>query len=348
MHIPPLTLLQGFGAALVSLPRQEVERQSAARRELNIVRVEKLSYESFAAEYLYPNVPVIVTDALTRWQAMERWTPEFFKSEFGDMRFQLEDKLKPKTDYKSEVGSVEYAMKDFIDLVLSSTEANPAPYFRNRVLADQFPSLLQDIEPLPEYFQPNWLPENYLVKYVKEVLNRGAALEIYIGGTGGSFPVLHYDGAGTHAFLMQVYGRKQFVLYPPEQEPFLYPSPEKENLSLVNSVDNPDLERFPLFAKAEPITFVLEPGELLFVPSHWWHTTKMLTPSISISANVVNDSNWHELVSFVAMRRRNKLVSLASRAYLSAAGAWRSWRDRDWKKRATTGATSAVRQVHPS
>ena len=113
MHIPPSTLLQGLGAALVSMPRQKVERQSAAApRELNIVRVEKLSYESFAAEYLYPNVPVIVTDALTRWQAMKRWTPEFFKTEFGDMRFQLEDKLKPKTDYKSEVGSVEYTMKE--------------------------------------------------------------------------------------------------------------------------------------------------------------------------------------------------------------------------------------------
>jgi ribosomal protein L16 Arg81 hydroxylase len=173
-----------------------------------------------------------------------------------------------------------------------------------------------------------------MVKYVGEVLNRGAALEIYIGGQGGAFPVLHYDGAGAHAFLMQVYGRKQFIIYPPSQEKFLYPSPEKENLSLINSVDNPDLAKFPLFAQAEPTVFILEPGEMLFIPSHWWHTTKMLTPSISISANVVNQSNWHELVTFVSMRRRNPLISFASRVYLTGAGAKRSWRDRNWRKRA--------------
>jgi histone arginine demethylase JMJD6 len=297
---------------------------------------EKLSYEEFAKDYLYANKPVIVTDALRDWPALKRWSPEFFKKEFGDMKFSLDEK--GKAGYKGNGNStVEYTMERFIDRVLSSTEADPAPYFRNQVLYELFPALKQDIEPLPEYFLPNWLPDHYMVKYVGEVLNRGSKLELYIGGKGGAFPVLHYDGAGTHAFLMQVYGRKQFIIYPPSQEKYLYPSPEKENLSLVNDLDHPDLEKFPLFAKAEPTVFILEPGEMLFIPAHWWHTTKMLTPSISISANVVNQSNWHELVSFVSMRRRNPLVSFASRVYLTGAGAKRSWRDRNWRKRAMAG-----------
>src|SRR5450432_830860 len=296
---------------------------------------EKLSYEEFAKEYLYGKKPVVITDALREWKALSRWSPEFFKSEFGGLKFTLNEKVQGSKEYKSDGSQdVEYTMADFIDRVLASTEENPAPYFRNQILYDLFPSLRQDVEPLPEYFQPNWLPEHFMVKRVEEALNRGAAMELYIGGRGGAFPVLHYDGAGTHAFLMQVYGRKKFIIYPPSQEKFLYPSPEKENLSLLNSLDNPDLEKFPLFAQAEPTVFILEPGEMLFIPSHWWHTTKMLTPSISISANVVNQSNWHELVSFVSMRRRNPLVSLASRVYLTGAGAKRSWRDRNWRKRA--------------
>ncbi len=300
-----------------------------------IERREKLSYEVFAREYLYANKPVVITDALREWKALKRWSPEFFKKEFGQMKFTLNEDLKGKAGYKGNGGSgVEYTMDSFIDRVLSSTEENPAPYYRNQVLYELFPSLKDDIQPLPEYFLPNWLPDHYMVKYVGEVLNRGSKLELYIGGKGGAFPVLHYDGAGTHAFLMQVYGRKQFIIYPPNQEQYLYPSPEKENLSLINSLDNPDLEKFPLFAKAEATVFVLEPGELLFIPAHWWHTTKMLSPSISISANVVNQSNWHELVNFVSMRRRNPLVSIASRVYLTGAGAKRSWRDRNWRKRA--------------
>jgi len=305
----------------------------------SIDRRENLTYEKFAKEYLYANKPVIVTDALRNWRALQRWSPEFFKREFGSMKFTLDEPGKGKSEYKGNSnGAAEYTMDRFIDQVMASTEEHPAPYFRNQILYDLFPTLKQDIEPLPEYFQPNWLPDKYMVKYVRQVLNRGAALELYIGGKGGAFPVLHYDGAGTHAFLMQVYGQKKFIIYPPDQERFLYPSLEKQNNSLIKDIDHPDLEKFPLFAKAEPTEFILEPGEMLFIPSHWWHTTKMLSPSISVSANVVNQSNWHELVNFVSMRRRNPLVSLASRVYLMGAGAKRSWRDRDWRKRAQAPA----------
>ena len=304
-----------------------------ARMTCDIERRSKLSYDEFAGRYLYANKPVVITDALNDWKALSRWTPEFFKTEFGNMKFTISDTEVGQSGYK-DGGGREFVMAKFIDQVLASTDENPAPYFRNKILYELFPSLKSDIEPLPEYFLPNWLPDHYLLKPVREVLNRGAAIEIYIGGKGGAFPVLHYDGAGTHAFLMQIYGRKQYIVYPPDQERFLYPSPDKANLSLINSVDRPDLEKFPLFAQAKPTIFVLEPGELLFVPSHWWHTAKMLTPSITISINVLNESNWAELVGFVAKRRRNPLLSYASRIYLGSAGATRSWRDRKWRKRA--------------
>src|SRR5437016_11621155 len=132
---------------------------------------------------------------------------------------------------------------------------------------------------------------------------------------------------------MQIYGRKRFIIYGPEQEPYMYATEDQPHLSRVKDVENPDLKTFPLFANAVPTTFVLEPGELLFVPSHWWHTTKMLTPSITISVNTANQSNWQELIEFVAMRQPNPFVSLASRAYLTGAGAWRAWRDRNWRRR---------------
>src|SRR5262249_42658284 len=112
------------------------------------------------------------------------------------------------------------------------------------------------------------------------------------------------------------------------------PSPVKPNLSLLNDVEQPDLERFPLFAKAVPIRLVLEPGEMLFVPSHWWHTVRMLSPSITLSANVLNASNWAELMKYVALRQRNPVIWLASKAYLAAGGSWGSWRDRSRRLRA--------------
>jgi len=291
-----------------------------------IDRRESLSCEEFARDYMFGSRPVVIGGALRRWRALERWTPEFFKREFGAMTFRIESKEHGQANYETE-GGRQFTMNEFIDLVAQSTDENPAPYFRNRVLRHEFPSLLADIQPLPPYVEPNWLPERFALKRVGQVLNRGSEIELYIGGRGGAFPVLHYDGAGTHAFLMQIYGRKKFIVYPPDQEPFLYPSPSRVNFSLINDVERPDLVRFPLFAKAVPITFILEPGELVFVPSHWWHTTKMLTPSITLSINTVNRSNWQELIKFVARNRSSHIAAAASRIYLTGAGAWRSCRD---------------------
>jgi histone arginine demethylase JMJD6 len=291
-----------------------------------IDRRESLSCEEFARDFMYGSRPVVIRDALQGWRALEQWTPEFFKREFGAMTFRIDSKEQGQANYETE-GGRQFTMSEFIDLVAQSTDENPAPYFRNRVLRQEFPSLLADIQPLPPYFEPNWLPERFALKRVEHVLNRGSEIELYIGGKGGAFPVLHYDGAGTHAFLMQIYGRKKFIIYPPDQEPFLYPSPSRVNFSLINDVERPDLVRFPLFAKAVPITFILEPGELVFVPSHWWHTTKMLTPSITLSINTVNRSNWHELIEFVARNRGSHIAAAASRVYLTGAGAWRSCRD---------------------
>lgn len=298
-----------------------------------IARRDKLSYEEFSENFLFPLKPVVIRGALRDWKALGRWTPEFFRREFGEMKIRINDVEYGQSGYDPD-GGPEFTMAQFIGLVLDSTNGNPAPYLRNVSLADVFPSLQADIEPLPDYLFPNWLTDRYLVRRVGKVLNRGALIELYIGGTGASFPVLHYDGAGTHAFLMQIYGRKQYVVFSPDQERFLYPSPRKINLSLIDNLESPDLKRFPFFGQARPITFVLEPGEMLFVPSHWWHTAKMLTPSITISANVLNRSNWHELVRYVSARQTNPFVSVASRAYLATAGASRVMRDRVWRRHA--------------
>ena len=55
-----------------------------------IERRANLSYAEFSDRYMYPNRPVILTDALARWKALSRWTPDFFRREFADMSFEVE------------------------------------------------------------------------------------------------------------------------------------------------------------------------------------------------------------------------------------------------------------------
>jgi hypothetical protein len=206
------------------------------------------------------------------------WTPEYFKKHFADLNFGIDGK--------------DYRMADFIDLVMNSSEDNPAPYLRNALIDRMIPALLPDIQPMPEYFSPNWLV-GPLSQLLRSRLHGGSS-ELYIGGKGGKFPFLHYDTWHTHAFISQIYGTKEFTAFAPDQAPYLYLKPGRRNQSLVD-IENPDYEKFPLFAKAAPMRFLLQPGEIIFIPAGWWHTAKMLSPSISVSVNRANASNWSDL-----------------------------------------------------
>lgn len=74
-----------------------------------------------------------------------------------------------------------------------------------------------------------------------------------------------------------VLGRRRFTLFPPDQLPNLYVGPLEITpagtpVSLVE-LDNPDLERFPLYAEAaqHAQSAVLEQGDGIYIPFHWWH-----------------------------------------------------------------------------
>lgn len=78
-----------------------------------------------------------------------------------------------------------------------------------------------------------------------------------------------------HALICLLFGQKRVVLYPPADSPRLYPYPvTAENPHYQSSrVDfgAPDLRRFPKVSGAHPLEAVLEPGDAMFIPVHWWH-----------------------------------------------------------------------------
>ena len=243
---------------------------------VSIERRHAPKYEDFVREFMVPHKPVIITGALENWNA-SKWTPEFFREKFPN--------------HPVRIGAKSYRMSDFIELVLNSSESAPAPYLRSVYIRRFLPQLLSDIRPLPEYMWPNWF-RGPLASPLNSRMEGGAE-QIYIGGKGGKFPFLHYDGWHTHAFLCQIYGTKEYTVFPEDQAKYLYVKPSQPNSSSVSDLESPDYEKFPLFAKATPTRFLLEPGEILFIPGGLWHTAKMLTSSITVSVNRANTSNWN-------------------------------------------------------
>lgn len=86
--------------------------------------------------------------------------------------------------------------------------------------------------------------------------------------------------------------RKRWILFPPESTPCLYPTrtPYEESSvwSQVNIL-NPDLAAHPNFVKANIFSVILEAGDVLYVPKHWWHFVRSEADNldeISISINL--------------------------------------------------------------
>ncbi|XP_032486666.1 HSPB1-associated protein 1 isoform X1 [Phocoena sinus] len=118
----------------------------------------------------------------------------------------------------------------------------------------------------------------------------GQESTLWIGSMGAHTPC-HLDTYGCN-LVFQVQGRKRWHLFPPEDTPFLYPTriPYEESsvFSKINVV-NPDLKRFPQFWKARRHMVTLSPGQVLFVPRHWWHYVESIDP-VTVSIN-----SWIEL-----------------------------------------------------
>jgi cupin-like protein len=259
-----------------------------------------LTRPQFADEYLSPPRPVILTDAISGWRALGRWTPEFFKNEYGDLQVVVDGEA--------------MALRDLIDRIEASTSDKPAPYLRNQLLAAWPPELSADVSPMPECTQPNWLDSRLFPS--RQPLS---STEVYIGGRGARFPVLHYDGLHTHAFLMQLHGDKEYIVFSPDQTALMYPRDGLEmNKSRIDDVLAPDREAFPLFHQAQGLRFELHPGETLFVPAGWWHTARILSSSVTVSLNVLNRANSaafrHDYCAHIA--RRSALLSSVVRGGL--------------------------------
>ncbi|PIK50453.1 putative HSPB1-associated protein 1 [Apostichopus japonicus] len=130
----------------------------------------------------------------------------------------------------------------------------------------------------------------------------GEQSTIWIGSS-RAHTVCHQDAYGFN-LVAQIQGRKKWYLFPPEQTDCLYPTrlPYEESsiFSEVN-ITEPDLAIHPRFQDSTPHVIVLEPGDVLYVPRHWWHYVECIDTSISVNCwvELENDhlSRLHESVT---------------------------------------------------
>jgi len=121
----------------------------------------------------------------------------------------------------------------------------------------------------------------------------------------------HFDFP--HNLACNMIGKRTFTLFPPEQIANLYIGPMEfapggQEISMVN-VDRPDYDRFPKFkaALAASFTAALEPGDVLFIPSMWWHHVRGVE-----DFNVLITHWWRDTPAFLGRPNNALLHSMLS------------------------------------
>lgn len=235
--------------------------------------IDRVSSEAFEKEYLEQNRPAIITDALSDWDAIGKWSPDYLSSTLKAKRVTVAASSEARFNYDPDRGVGEeaaryrYAQMDFVMAVSAICQDGPGRehyYLMQRSIPDEFPELLQDIR------TPAW------IDYHRPAIN------LWFGSAENVTP-LHYDH--TNNFFAQVYGRKRLTLFDPTQTGLLYPYPLEASASHVSFIDpeQPDFEKYTRFRQARALAGVIEPGELLYLPAYWWHHVRSLQISISVN-----------------------------------------------------------------
>ncbi|MFM8890098.1 MAG: cupin-like domain-containing protein [Planctomycetia bacterium] len=253
-------------------------------------------------------LPLIIRGMIDHWPALERWTPDYLAGRCGALdceyiaepRKRVVSRLEAFTSRTRVRGSFDEFIRALVD------DNGPRVYVLLSNLLRRAPQLTDDFTPLDECI-PLCAPH-----FLRRRLERGPL--IWIGPKDMVSP-LHLDPE--HNVFAQVYGRKEWLVFPPSDQRDLYvPWPEHPD-GILNwspiDVSAPDFDSFPRYGRLRPYRHILEPGEVLYLPAGWWHGVRY--EDIAISVNMF----WRDAAvpfacrRFFAARFRRRLLRLLGR-----------------------------------
>lgn len=233
-----------------------------------VPRVESPTQEEFIERFLNPQVPVIITGATRHWRAHSAWTLEYLRKKIEKKRVRLKESgsnIHP--DFFSTVSTryIESNFGDYIDLISSNSSERNKRYLSGdeiRILSNY-----TELDPTLAQLSLDFEPPGYCDR--KQIKTIGFWLSAQ-----GVVASLHYDSDGSHNLNVQVKGKKRVLLFSPSQA--LYPfsgirlSQGPPNFSQINILD-PNEAKFPGFRSAHCVEAIIEEGDMLFIPSYWYH-----------------------------------------------------------------------------
>ncbi|XP_034015475.1 bifunctional peptidase and (3S)-lysyl hydroxylase JMJD7 [Thalassophryne amazonica] len=249
----------------------------------------------FYRDWIGPNKPCIIRNAFNHWPALSRWTPAYLREKMGSKVISV---AVTPNGYADAVNGDRFVMPEerqmsfssVLDVIEGKVEKRGVFYIQKQCsnLLDNLPELMDDVEPHVAWMSAalGLMPD---------------AVNFWMGESSAvtSMHKDHYEN-----LYCVISGEKTFILLPPTDRPFIpyglyqpavYKQQDNSDFEIIDQRDSekvpwipldplkPDFERYPLYRKARPLRCTVKAGEMLYLPSLWFHHVQQSHGCIAVN-----------------------------------------------------------------
>ncbi|BAE56381.1 phosphatidylserine-specific receptor PtdSerR [Aspergillus flavus] len=251
-----------------------------------IARLPNLSPEDFHEKW--SDTPFILTEPVKEWPAYQNWTVESLLSKYADTVFRAE--------------AVDWPFKTYVEYMKNNSDESPLYLFdRAFVTKMDFKVGQPDQEPDATYWPPPCFGEDFFSVLGNDRPDR----QWLIIGPERSGSTFHKDPNATSAWNAVVRGSKYWIMFPSSSKlpppPGVYVSEDQSEVTSPLSIAE-WLLGFHAEARRTPgcIEGICQEGEILHVPSGWWHLVVNIEPAIAITQNFIPRAHLSAALDFLS------------------------------------------------
>ena len=254
----------------------------------------------FYRNWVCPNVPVIFKNSINDWSALQKWTLPYLREMLGDKEISVAVTPNGLADAVCKNKFIlpedrKMLFSDFLDIMENPNLGKPGIFYvqkQNGNFTDEFSEITCDAQTD--------------IKWATEAFGKHPDAVNFWMGDCRAITSLHKDHYEN--LYCVISGQKTFTLYPPTDLPYIphqeykvarYHQKESKKFEIIDeepkgcqsetipwiSVDplNPDYETYPEFANAKELSCTVEKGDVLYLPSLWFHHVQQTQATIAIN-----------------------------------------------------------------
>jgi hypothetical protein len=248
-----------------------------------IARLEDLSPAQFSEKW--SDKPFILTRPVRGWPVYKSWDADVLLKQYGEIKFRAE--------------AVDWSLNSYVEYMKNSSDESPL-YLFDRGFVDKMGLSVGRNQESPSY----WIPECFGEDLFAVLGDKRPDDKWLIVGPARSGSTYHKDPNATSAWNAVLRGSKYWIMFPSSASspppPGVYVSEDQSEVTSPLSIAE-WLLGFHAEARKTPgcVEGVCSEGEVLHVPSGWWHLVVNLDASIAITQNFVPRSHLPGVLSFL-------------------------------------------------